>query len=310
MLYQSIEIAMLALFLVVLADAVRSYRENSKKLLLLVLAFVYVVLFENFNLIIAKGTSVSYFYNPLFAMYIWYAPFAIVLAWTVLIYTTMLNLKTLVRPFADSLLILLLILSISVVAVRQNIWTWVGFQHTQGWLGVPADYLISWMFLVFMFSFLFRYFTRADDDMVNKATRTEYYFLLPAFAYLAMLIVFSLVNIAEDILMLTSQQEVFLLWALVILFAAVIRTPKQAGMRVLSINMYTIFTILLTRLLLFFYITWSVVLMEIYKELPEIIVILVVTITAEIAMQQSAFGHIGKQIELKLKPGQTKMKSY
>jgi hypothetical protein len=47
MLYTLMEIGIGLLFLIVLADAVRHYDKNSKKLLLLVLALIYALLFEN-----------------------------------------------------------------------------------------------------------------------------------------------------------------------------------------------------------------------------------------------------------------------
>jgi hypothetical protein len=315
MLYTWIEVTTTIFLILAIADAVRHYAQNRKKMLLLVLAFAYAAIFENVNMILAKGNSVSYFYNPSFAMYLWHAPLAIIMLWTVMIYTSMhlsdmLKLKTLVRPFADVLLILVMVMSLGVVAVRQTIWVWEAFAHNSGWFGVPADYLIVWVFLVLMFSFLFRYFTRADDDMVNKTTRTEYYFLLPTFAYLGMLVVFSMVNVAEELLGLTEQQELFVLFGLVIIIAAAIRSPAQEGKRILDIDNFTIFTIILIRLAIYFYITWSVVIMEIFREVPEMIVILIISMAAEIMMHHSAFGDLGGNVELVHDDDVKEMKHY
>jgi hypothetical protein len=155
---------------------------------------------------------------------------------------------------------------------------------------VPADNFIGWLFAVFMFSFLFRYFTRTEDDMINKTTRTEYYFLLPGFAYLGMLVLFSIVNLAENLLSLTKSEELFLLWALVILFAAMLRRPTTYPTPTLNSDNYTIFAILATRLVFYSYIIWSIVLMEIYLEDPVTVVILVITIIAEMLLYSAAFG--------------------
>lgn len=315
MLYTWIEVTTTIFLILVIADAVRHYAQNRKKMLLLVLAFVYAAIFENVNMILARGNSITYFYNPSFAMYLWHAPLAIIMLWTVMIYTSMhlsdmLKLKTLVRPFADVLLILVMVMSLGVVAVRQTIWVWDAFAHNSGWFGVPADYLIAWVFLVLMFSFLFRYFTRADDDMVNKTTRTEYYFMLPAFAYLSMLVVFSMVNVAEELLRLTEQQELFVLLALVIIIAAAIRSPTHEGKRILDIDNFTIFTIIFIRLAIYFYITWSVVIMGIFKEVPEMIVILIISMAAEILIHHSAFGDLGGKIELVHDDDVKEMKHY
>ncbi|MBU2560752.1 MAG: carotenoid biosynthesis protein, partial [Nanoarchaeota archaeon] len=208
----------------------------------------------------------------------------------------MLKLKTLTRPFMDALLIVLIDLTLDVVAVRQHIWYWVGHSQAQGWFGVPADNFIGWMFVTFMFSFLFRYFTRTEDDMINKTTRTEYFFLLPAFAYLAMLVLFSLVNLAEDALKLTKSEELFLLWAIVIFFAAMLRHQKHKEVQELTVDNYTIFTILFTRLLFYSYIVWSFVLMKVYENNIVLILILLMTLIAEVLIYHSAFGEVGGQI--------------
>ncbi|MBW2972174.1 carotenoid biosynthesis protein [Candidatus Woesearchaeota archaeon] len=302
MLFIAIEIAMIVLFITVLADALWSYDKDKKKLLLLVLAFIYAIIFENFNIFLAQGHIGSYFYNPGFSLWIWHTPLYIALAWASLIYTAMhlsdmLQLKTLTKPFMDALLVLLIDLTLDVVAVRQNLWYWVGHSQAQGWFGVPADNFIGWLFVTFMFSFLFRYFARTNDDMVNKTTRTEYYFMLPVFAYLAMMVMFSLVNLAEDMLKLTRSEELFLLWAIVILFAFMLRHPKQRDVETFKTTNYTIFTILFTRLLFYSYIAWSFVFLRTYQENIVLVIILLVTIIAELLIYHSAFGQVGGRIE-------------
>ncbi|MBU2561746.1 MAG: carotenoid biosynthesis protein, partial [Nanoarchaeota archaeon] len=137
MLFAAMEVAMVVLFCLVLADAVRNYDRNRKKLLLLVLAFIYAIIFENFNMFLSQGHLGSYFYNQGFTLWIWKTPLSIALAWAVLIYTAMhlsdmLKLKTLTRPFMDALLIVLIDLTLDVVAVRQHIWYWVGHSQAQG----------------------------------------------------------------------------------------------------------------------------------------------------------------------------------
>jgi len=305
MLFASIEICIFILFILCLADAIRSSVQNKRKLALLLLAFVYALIFENFNMYLSRGFSGSYFYNDNFFLYFLETPVFIALAWAVLIYTAMhisdvLKLKALTRPFLDALLVILIDLTLDVVAIRQGIWTWVDFSPSDGWFGVPSDNLVGWLFVTFMFSFLFRYFTRSDDDMVNKGTRTEYYFLLPPFAYLAMLIMFSLVNLAESILNLTKAEELFVLWALVILFGAMIREAEHKPAQLFEVDGYTIFVVLLTRLLFFSYIIWSFVLMGIYKNLV-LDIILILSIAAEIIIYHAAFGKIGvhdKKLEM------------
>ncbi len=313
MLFIAIEIAMLILFLLVLADAARSYETDRKKLLLLVLAFIYALIFENFNIFLSKGHPGSYIYNPGFNLWIGYTPLFIALAWTCLIYTAMhltdmLKLKTLTRPFMDALLLLIIDLTLDVVATRQELWYWVGHAANEGWFGIPANNFIGWILVTFMFSFLFRYFTRAEDDMVNKTTRTEYYFLLPVFAYLAMLVLFSLVNLAEDILRLTRAEELFILWAVVILFAFMLRKQEHKVVQHLHVTNYTIFTILFARLLFFSYIMWSVVFTDTYSNIT-LMLILLMTIIAELLVYHEAFGHIGKDIRI-LPEGNKELKHY
>jgi len=303
MLFLCIEIAMVVLFILVLADAALSYWENKRKLLLLVLAFVYAVILENFNIFITKGHAGSYFYNPEFVLWIWQTPLAIALAWTCLLYTAMhitdmLRLKVLTRPFMDAILLLMIYLTMDVVAVRQEIVFWVGHSQAQGWFGVPADHFISWLFIAFIFSFLFRYFSRTENDMINKTTRTEYFFLLPAFAYLGMLVLFSLVNLAEDALSLTKAEELFVLWAIVIFFALMLRAPKARQVQMFTNNNYTVFVMLFTRLLFYSYIMFSMVFTEVYLSNLVVVLILLLTLVSEMLVYHEAFGHIGKPLQI------------
>ncbi|MBW2968337.1 carotenoid biosynthesis protein, partial [Candidatus Woesearchaeota archaeon] len=162
--------------------------------------------------------------------------------------------------------------------------------HHDGWFGVPADNFIGWMLVVFTFSFLFRYFSRTSNDMINKTTRTEYYFLLPAFAYLSMMVLFSLINLAETALKLSRYQELFIFWVMVMIFAAVLRKPDDGTHPpVLTSNNITIFAVLFTRLLFFAYIIWSVVLMELHLESRTIIVILLLSLVIEILIYAEVF---------------------
>jgi len=119
-----------------------------------------------------------------------------------------------------------------------------------------------------------------------------------------------MVNVAEELLGLTEQQELFVLFGLVIIIAAAIRSPAQEGKRILDIDNFTIFTIILIRLAIYFYITWSVVIMEIFREVPEMIVILIISMAAEIMMHHSAFGDLGGNVELVHDDDVKEMKHY
>jgi hypothetical protein len=310
MLLAAVETVMMVLFLLCLADAFRTYDHDKKKLLLLVLSFIFVLIFENANTLLSKGHIGGHFFNQGYLLYAWHVPVFFAMGWAVLIYTAMhlsdmLELKTLTKPFMDSIIVVMLLLTLDVVATRQELWNWIGYSHTQGWFGVPADNFVAWIFAVFIFSFLFRYFERAEHDMINKATKTEYYFLLPAFAYLAMLVLFSLVNLAEQTFNLTRSEELFVLWAIVIFFAAMIRTTKHQRVPMLETDNFTLFVIIATRLVFFSYIIWSLVLDRIYQENIVLVLILLMTIFAEVLIYHSAFGHIG----LKLRRSE-KLESY
>ncbi len=298
MIFGAIEIAMLILFSLALVDALRHFQNNRHKILLLILAFIYALIFENVNIAISTGDIGSYVYNVGFNLFIWKTPLFVALAWSVLIYTSMqltdmIKLKTLTRPFLDALLVVIIDLTLDVVAERQGLWAWIGYGATDGWFGVPANNFIGWMFVTFIFSFLFRYFTRTDNDMINKATRTEFYLLLPAFAYLAMLVMFSLVNLAESLFGLTKSEEIFILWAIVILFASMLRWAKHKPVHIFQIDKYTLFLIIFTRLLFYAYIVISIAYMRVYAETLAIILILILSIAAEVLVYQAAFGKWG-----------------
>lgn len=302
MFYFALEVAVILIFFVVLRDAIAHLKQNRRKLALLVLAVVYTSLFENFNILIAAGKQGAYYYNSNFLIFVGHVPLFASLLWASLIYTAMhitdrIKVKQFTKPFLDALAVLILTLMSSVVLARQGVQTWIGFSAHQGWFGAPADHFIAILFMTFIFSYLFRYFSKADNEIINKSTRSIYYFLLPAFAYLGMLVLFSVVNLAEDLMSLTTAEELFILWAIVVLFAAMIRGADHREPLFKS-DTSTVHTILFVRLLIIFYVMWSVVLNEIYRETTLVPILLVISIAAEIFLYAEAFKHKKNSNEL------------
>jgi hypothetical protein len=296
------EVIVLGLFLLVLKDTFVHYKKNKAKLHMFLLALAFVIIFENANLLFAKGGTGSYTYYSGFHFFIGYTPIAMSVLWAVLIYAAMhftdrMHVAPLRKPFIDALMVLLLNLTFEIVLTKQGIRTWVGYLPTEGWFGAPADYLIAVLLMTFTFSFLFRYFTSSHNEVVNDASRALFYFLMPVFAYLACLFAMSAINITETVLDLSKAEEVVALWLLVILFAVMYKHDDKHA-KVFKVDKFTTFVIILSRLLPFCYVSWSVSLMGLYKEMPMVPIILGISLVAEVLLYMEAFPYRRRADEL------------
>lgn len=292
MFLTTFEVIIVVLFGLALLDAFNHYKTNRLKLFVLLSSFVYMLIFENLNMLIAAAKEGSYYYNPGFLLFAGYVPTTIVMLWAVLIYTAMhltdgLNVTRYRKPFIDALIVLLVNLTFQVVLAKQGIVNWSGIASGQGWFGIPVDYMISILLMTFMFSFLFRYFTSAHNEVVNDTSRATFYFLLPVFAYLTSLFAFSAINLTEDALALSNAEELFILWMLVILFALMLKHEPHPE-RMFKSDNQTTFLMIFTRIAIFSYVMWSVSLMKMYAD-PLIIIILVISLAAEILLYVSVF---------------------
>ena len=143
-----------ALFVVALGAAARSGR----------LPVLTLLSAAAFGVVLEQGSQVifeTYEYSPDWSLTVDRAPVAIALAWALIItgamrITDALGIQRRFAPFVDATLAISLDLAFDAVAIRMGLWTWRGIAFTDGWFGVPAGNLYTWLFITFSFSFVAR----------------------------------------------------------------------------------------------------------------------------------------------------------
>ena len=173
-----LEICTAALFAVALGAAVRRGR----------LAVLTLLSAAAFGVVLEQGSQVifeTYEYSPDWSITVDRAPVAIALAWALIItgamrITDAMGVRQRHAPFVDATLAIMLDLAFDAVAIRMGLWTWRGIAETDGWFGVPAGNLYTWLFITLSFSL----FTRALRSAAERRRPLEWLQLivpLPAF---------------------------------------------------------------------------------------------------------------------------------
>jgi hypothetical protein len=160
------------------------------------LPFLELISAAAFGLLLEEGDQLifqTYHYSSDWVLVLDRAPLVIGLTWALLIagamrITDALGVRRWTAPFVDAVLVILLDLAFDAVAIRLEMWTWVGIGPEQGWFGVPAGNFYAWLFVTLGFSVL----TRWIRDLSVTRPRVEWLQLLvpiPAFAILVAAIV-------------------------------------------------------------------------------------------------------------------------
>jgi uncharacterized membrane protein len=144
-----IEFSSLTLFILALRQ---SLLRNPQHALEILFAFIYGFILEELD-IFFFGT---YRYGEGFLLQVWNAPLAIAFLWSLLITSCMalsdrFGVAEPFKPFLDALLAVLIDLSVDAIAIRIGYWHWQ-LPLAEGWFGVPAGNLYSWMWVVFAYS--------------------------------------------------------------------------------------------------------------------------------------------------------------
>lgn len=209
-----IEIASTALFFLALRGLFKEQRQKSLELLG---AFAYGLLLEELDIYLFR----TYRYGPGFFLQLGNAPLAIAFLWGLILISSMalsdrMNIPEFSRPFADGLLALLMDIGVDAVAIRIGYWKWT-IPLSEGWFGVPAGNLYSWMWVAFSYSAV----TRVIRWLAGRnARRSIYQFLSPAAAYLILLTAIVAVGIAGSKLGLDQESErLWIFYGHVIIFA-------------------------------------------------------------------------------------------
>ncbi len=221
--FLAVEIGVIALYTFCLIYVIRRDR---KMLPFFISSTFYAIIFENMNIFLSYNSVGGYYYNSNFKFFIHHVPLFVVLAWSVIIYTSLkiassLNLKKQSIPFVAALLVLLVDLAIDVIAIRLRYWFWFGYSFKDGYFGVPANNFIGWLLV----SFTWFYF----EQKFNLKRIWLKYTFLPIISYLTFLLLFIFITIVEAFLVLNKTQEFLILGYLLIIFLAQIKRGEGGG---------------------------------------------------------------------------------
>jgi hypothetical protein len=197
------ELVVVSLFLVTCWHATQMPRAQRVELLTAVL---YALLFEELDIRLFK----TYHYAEGYTLMLGHVPPVIALAWAVIIYTSMQisdcwPLSAPARACCDALLALVIDLSIDAIAIRCGYWQWT-IPLNAGWVGVPADNLSAWMFVVFFFSLLCRLLRRLSTQHRALLYLTV---LVPPLAYLGLLLSLVALGTVNALLQLDDNTKLF-----------------------------------------------------------------------------------------------------
>jgi putative membrane protein len=217
----TVEVALIALYILCL---IHILRKDKKMLPFFISSTFYAVLFENMNILLSYNNVGGYYYNSSFRFFIFHVPLFVVLAWSIIIYTSFkiassLGLKKNSIPFTAALLVLLIDLAIDVIAIRLNYWFWIGYSFKDGYFGVPAGNFIGWLLV----SFTWFYF----EQKFNPKRLWLKYSFLPIISYLTFSLVFIFISLIESFLMLDKTEEFLLLGCFLIIFLSQVKKGEE-----------------------------------------------------------------------------------
>ena len=219
-----IEIASVLLFILALRSAWRSGRQRVAEL---VFAFLYGFLLEELDIYFFR----TYHYGPGFLLQLGNAPLAIAILWSLILISSMaisdrLGVPSFAKPFLDGLLALLIDIGVDAIAIRIGYWKWA-IPITEGWFGVPAGNLYSWMWVAFSYSLG----TRMVRNLGTRDPgRYAYQTIVPFVAYLLLFIEIVCVGLLGTRLGLRNEsQRLWIFYAHVVSFGLIVGLASLLG---------------------------------------------------------------------------------
>jgi hypothetical protein len=201
-----IEIGIILLFILNIFIA-----RKAKKLDLLIIATVFAALFENLHVFLFQNYTGGYYYSSEFLVSIYKVPLFVILSWGIIIVDAYIIATKLTnnvaRIFLVPILAVIADLALEFFAVQQGYWAWIGYGPMQGLFGVPASNFISWMLITLALVFTY-------EQLKEK-------WAVPIMAYTLFVIMSTGVYIISGLLNLDENQQVYIIWAMIILFSSV-----------------------------------------------------------------------------------------
>ncbi len=214
------------------------YFYHARNIKFLLLALLYAFIFENLSIIFFAGVEGGYYYNDNFLFFIHKTPLFIVLLWSLILYSSYEIIGKIFNKKQALFLIPLYVLSLDIVmdviAVKLNLWTWIGFEDYNVFFSVPASNYIGWLLTSFFFVFTW-------EKLKNKG---KLLFLQPFLAYLLFVLSilplhFLKINFFDDNL----YWQYTVLFLLVLLFLVLFIFQKQDKSKQNSKSDYLLFLV-------------------------------------------------------------------
>ncbi len=274
-LYLSLQISILALFLIAMYRAARTSRARIVELLT---AVVFGLLLEEGDILIFK----TYRYDSH-----WFTldqvPIAIALCWALIIFSAMnlsdaLGIDERVAPFADAFWAVLLDLSLDAVAIRLGMWKWtIGLNA--GWFGVPWSNFYAWLGVAASFSFFTRWVRRRS---ANRGVRQGLWqSLAPIVSYVGLLLTILPYSILANVYFRRAGVE----WVLFLVpLTAITAVTFMAIMRDVGARESPDKFLVIVRYLIHAYFLWALVGAGIAAQLPILLYVSLTMIAVETAV--------------------------
>ena len=263
-IFLAIELSSIILFTIYLIhayrrDALLGRLLNTK---FLFLALLYAFIFEDVSITLFAGQSGGYFYNENFFFFIHNTPLFICLFWASILYSSYQIIQKIANKKQASFLIPLYALSLDIimdiVAVKLNLWTWIGFESYSGFLSVPASNYLAWLLLPFAFIF-----TWEKLKIVKTPYQGVSAFLQPIAAFLLFLILTLPLFALKTLLFDTNILGQFLLVASVVTLFAILSIYFQNNFQ----NKKTDLSLFIIRLFIHTFSLLGIIWLDLYRDI-------------------------------------------
>lgn len=202
-------IYLLQIFCFILFGVMVYVAKKRRELWLLILATIFAAFFENLDIILAQGKAGSYFYDPRLILSVIDTPIFIILSWGAVFYSAYILVQGLaargwIKILTLPLLVLILDLPVDPVATRLGLWTWVDYGPADGILGVPLTNFIGWYLVMLAFVI-----SLAIVPHIDFLGRLGKYIIIPPFAFIIFVLMFSLYGFASLVLGINKENEIY-----------------------------------------------------------------------------------------------------
>jgi hypothetical protein len=209
-------------------------------------------------------------------------PLFIILCWGIIFYYSLtlakgLSKKFWVRALSVPFLATIIDLGLDPVASRLGLWTWVGYGHEQGILGVPLANFIGWYLVIFSLMICLRLI-----DHVDFLGRAGKYIITPIIAYAFFIILLGLFQYSAIILGIGISNQFGYLSVYMLLIGSVcllgwIVFPAKAKLKA---GRY--YWLLASRLMFYFFIIIGAAVFGLWQE-SDFIIIMAFVVIFEVA---------------------------